>query len=328
MDIFWRKGLLLSDGVNLAVDCNSAEHSIVTHAHADHVFASRGSVIGSEATLKLIEKEKSFFAKKRPLCLGEKIALGSLGISLRNSGHILGSAQVYIECDESIAITSDFKLQDSLITKGAEILQCDTLVIETTFGLPEYVFPEREKAYEDFAFWAKKQLARGHFLVLSGYALGKAQELTAFSNQYLGIAPIVHEKIYENNKVYEDFGIKLGTYYKLDHNLRDSQVLILPPSLCSTHLFQAIEYSIGKRVSSAKASGWPYKGCFDKIFPLSDHADFDQLIRYVKECGAKKVYTTHGFSKEFAQHIRHRFGISAKQLDTDSNQKTIWDCEK
>ncbi|MCX8189820.1 MAG: MBL fold metallo-hydrolase [Candidatus Diapherotrites archaeon] len=328
MDILWKKGLLLSDGISLAIDCSYAEHSIVTHAHTDHVFSSKGAVIGSEETLRLIEKEKSRFARKKPLKIGERTELGSFEISLKNSGHILGSAQVYIDASERIAITSDFKLQDSLITEGAEILQCDALVIETTFGLPEYVFPEREKVYQEFASWANKQLASGHYLILSGYALGKAQELTAFANEYLGASPVVHEEVYKNNQIYEEFGVKLGTYFKLDHNLRESNVLILPPSLCSTHLFQAVEYSIGKKVASAKASGWPYKGCFDKIFPLSDHADFDQLITYVKESGAKQVYTMHGFSREFAQHIRHRFGINTKQLDINSQQKALWESEK
>ncbi|MEM4662671.1 MAG: MBL fold metallo-hydrolase [Candidatus Diapherotrites archaeon] len=328
MDIVWEKGLLLSNGCSIGIDCNSADFSILTHAHADHIFSSHNNVLASEETFALLKNKNHEFSKGKALKLRDRVNLDLFEISLHNSGHILGSAQVFVDGSKRIAITSDFKLQDSLVTTRAEILECDTLIIETTFGMPEYVFPEREKLYEELASYAKRMLSQGNFLILAGYAVGKAQELTAFVNEYLGIAPIVHESIYKNNQIYEAYGIKLGTYYELNHNLHESNVLILPPSLCSTHLFQAIEYSLSKKVSSAKVSGWPYRGCFDKVFPLSDHADFNQLLTYVKECGAKEVLTFHGYSREFARYIKHKFGLNARELDQDTNQKILWDYEK
>jgi len=312
MQLSWSKGLLVQGKNKIAVDCN-ADTSIVTHAHADHAsFRPKGLLLGSKATFDLI----GFTTKtKKSLDFGERFRIDDLTISLHNAGHILGSSQVLIEGDERIAITSDFKLQDSLILEGAKPLQCDKLVIETTYGLPQYSFPDRTSVYEKFASWAKKQLSMGKFLVLAGYAIGKAQELTAFSNKYLNIAPLVHEKIYQNNKIYEEHNIKLGPYYKLDHNLHDSDVLILPHSLCNAHLVQAISFSVGKKVASAKASGWPYLGFYDAVFPLSDHADFNQLLEYVKAAEPKQVFTMHGFAKEFAAHIRRRYGITARPLE-------------
>jgi len=161
--------------------------------------------------------------------------------------------------------------------------------------------------------------------VLAGYAIGKAQELTAFVNEYLDIAPIVHEKIYENNKVYEKHNVKLGTYYKLDHNLNDSDILIMPPSLCNAPLLQAISFSVHKRVASAKATGWNYRSCFDSVFQLSDHADFNQLIEYIGLAEPKLVLTVHGFAREFANYVRRRFKIPARALQNEPQQSFLED---
>jgi Cft2 family RNA processing exonuclease len=41
----------------------------------------------------------------------------------------------------------------------------------------------------------------------------------------------------------------------------------------------------------------------DAAIPLSDHADFQELLSLVRRASPKKVYTVHGFP-EFAAHLR------------------------
>jgi hypothetical protein len=47
---------------------------------------------------------------------------------------------------------------------------------------------------------------------------------------------------------------------------------------------------------------------------LSDHADFEELVRFVEAVGPSKVYTTHGPSV-FADHLK-RLGFNAEHLGT------------
>ena len=54
-----------------------------------------------------------------------------------------------------------------------------------------------------------------------------------------------------------------------------------------------------------------YKDC-DLVLPLSDHADFDELVRTATESGARKVWTVHGLPR-FAEHLRS-LGIDAEHL--------------
>jgi len=54
-----------------------------------------------------------------------------------------------------------------------------------------------------------------------------------------------------------------------------------------------------------------YRGV-DLILPLSDHADFNELVRLSSESGAERIITMHGPAK-FAASLRER-GFNAEHL--------------
>ena len=76
-----------------------------------------------------------------------------------------------------------------------------------------------------------------------------------------------------------------------------------------------------KRV--AMISGWAvdpgaiYRYQVDAAFPLSDHADYTDLMRYVELVQPKRVLTLHGFAAEFARDLRDR-GIEAWALSAQN----------
>ena len=55
----------------------------------------------------------------------------------------------------------------------------------------------------------------------------------------------------------------------------------------------------------------------DYSIPLSDHCDFDELVRMIESSEAEKVYTIHGFVDEFASHLK-KLGIDAQPLREES----------
>lgn len=285
--------------------------AIITHAHSDHAKPTKSnSYFATKETKALIYRNQSYSIKE--MRMGKKFRLNGSEVSFHSSGHILGSAQVKIENDSTTVITSDLKTQRSILFEGADQLNADTLLIETTFGLPEYNFPPREIVYEDMMAWLHSCTSKNTFVVLGGYSTGKAQELTKVVNEFAGATPLVHPRIYEQNKVYEKNGVKLGNYYKLDHNLNDSDVLIMPPHYINDDLLHALEHQLQRKVECAIATGW--KGLRYKTFPLSDHADFNGLIKYVKNANPKTVLTHHGFAQEFANYVQRRLRIPARPL--------------
>ena len=73
------------------------------------------------------------------------------------------------------------------------------------------------------------------------------------------------------------------------------------------------------RRRTAVVTGWAmdpgsiYRYQCDAAFPLSDHADYPDLLRFVEAVKPRQVYTLHGFAREFAATLRAR-GIDALAL--------------
>src|SRR3989344_721244 len=315
-------GLRIFNGSSIAIDCakpKDGELAVITHAHSAHIFSGKsfnGSVLASHETLELLNGRLGS-AKPVGKRFSEKAEFEGSEISLESSCHVLGSAQVIIEGEKKVVVTSDFQLQESLMLPKAQVHSADILVIESTFGLPEFEFPKRERIYGEIGKWVEANAGDGKFTLLAGYSLGKAQELCKILSQYSQQVPLVHEKVFEFNKKYESLGVKLGGFELLNHNLKDFNVAILPPHIVSKELLQALHFSTGRKVVAGIATGWQsYNNAFSKIFPLSDHADFEQLVHYVKESGAKKVFTMHGFAREFAKHLNRKLGVQARPLDS------------
>ena len=59
-------------------------------------------------------------------------------------------------------------------------------------------------------------------------------------------------------------------------------------------------------------SGWGmdprarYRSRTEEVFPLSDHADYPDLVKLVEMVRPRVTYTTHGFAAEFARDLRER----------------------
>ncbi|MFH1390757.1 MAG: MBL fold metallo-hydrolase RNA specificity domain-containing protein [Candidatus Diapherotrites archaeon] len=323
MQVLEKKGILFKDKTELFVDARGIRNkeALITHAHSDHAKTSlTNTYCMTPETASLIDaKNKKCGIKEIPF--KKKFNIKEFECSFHPNGHILGSAQLKVSNEIDAVLTSDFKLQKSILFDGAEILPSEILVIESTFGIPEYSFPKREDVYEDMIKWMHSHLNKNNFIVLGGYSTGKAQELTKIVNEFLGETPLVHKKIFEQNKVYENEGVKLGNYLELNHNLNDANILIMPPHLINDDLLFALQHQIKRRVEPAIATGWKNHSKY-KTFPVSDHSDFNGLIEYVKQSEPKLVLTTHGYEREFASYVQRRLKIPAKPL-SESRQMIL-----
>ena len=69
-----------------------------------------------------------------------------MNVTLLPAGHIFGSAQLFAESDAgSLLYTGDFKLRPGLSAERTEWRHAQTLIMETTYGLPRYCMPPTEE---------------------------------------------------------------------------------------------------------------------------------------------------------------------------------------
>ncbi|HEY2103254.1 MAG TPA: ATP-dependent DNA ligase [Chthoniobacterales bacterium] len=292
--------------------------AFVSHAHSDHIAPHR-EVIVSERTARLMQARLPGDRREIVLPFGQPTTVGSLEITLFPAGHIFGSAQFFLQAGaDSLLYTGDFKLRRGKSAEPTEWTSAETLIMETTYGLPRYRLPPTEQVVAQIVAFCRDAIDNGEVPVLLGYSLGKAQEILCALDG-AGFTPMLHGSVYRMTRIYQQFGQAFCDYERYQPDKVIGKVLICPPSANRSRMLERIPR---KRV--AMISGWAmdpsaiYRYQVDAAFPLSDHADYDDLVRYVELVQPKRVLTLHGFAGQFARDLRDR-GIEAWAL-TEENQ--------
>ena len=294
-----------------------AGHVFVSHAHSDHIAAHQESIL-TEPTAWLMRHRLGGKRAEQILPFGETREFTGNGkpfrLTLLPAGHILGSAMACIEAGgESLLYTGDFKLRPNLCAEPCQPRRADYLVMETTFGRPQYKLPPEAGVWRDLIAFCRTALTENATPVLFAYSLGKSQELLAGLRDS-GLPITLHKEAAKLTRIYEHFGQKFSPYEIFDGTNAANKVLIAPPQSSRSILFQ----QLGK-TRTAVVTGWAmdsscrFRSGTDAAFPLSEHADFPSLIEFVKLVSPKKVFTLHGFAADFARTLRE-LGFDAQSI--------------
>ncbi len=318
INIRFHRGVELPDHGLWLDPHDSRPFAFVSHAHSDHI-GNHAETILSAPTARLMRARLGGRRIEHVLDFNETREIHGLPITLIPAGHIFGSAQFYMEANgESLLYTGDFKLRPGLSAERTEWRQADTLIMETTFGLPKYRFPPVEEVLAAMVRFCEEALEEGDTPVLLGYSLGKSQEILCALAR-AGLPAMLHGAVFRMTEIYRELRPDFPCgYEKYEAGAVAGKVLICPPSANRTPMLTRI-----KKRQVAILTGWAVEpgsrfrsGC-DAAFPLSDHADYDDLLRYVELVKPKRVLTLHGFASEFAADLRRR-GVEAWALTGDN----------
>ncbi len=314
LTIEYDRGVFLP-GVNLWLDPRGPrDFAFVSHAHSDHT-GRHARTLCTPATARLMETRMGGdLGVLETMEYGERHAFANWAATLLPAGHVLGSAQMFFESAEgSLLYTGDFKLRSGLSCESATACHAGTLVMETTFGLPKYQFPPAAEVSAAVVKFCHEALEDGDTPVLLGYALGKAQEILSVLSG-AGLPIMLHGAIAKIARVYQDFGIVFPPFEKYDAAALAGHVLVCPPNVNGSRMLSAIKKRrVAMLTGWAMDSGAVHRLQVDAAFPLSDHADYTDLLRYVELVKPHRVLTLHGFAQEFARDLRAR-GIEAWSL--------------
>jgi DNA ligase 1 len=294
--------------------------AFVSHAHSDHI-APHSEIIMSERTARLMQARMPGKRREHVLAFGQERIVHDIKVTLLPAGHIFGSAQILIETEsDSLLYTGDFKLRRGQSAETAEWKSAKILIMETTYGLPRYRFPPTEQVIAEMVAFCRETLDEGAIPVLLGYSLGKAQEILC-ALEGADLTPMLHGSIYAMTRIYQQFGQSFCHFERYNPNHIAGKVLICPPSANGSRMLTNIP-----RRRVAMISGWAvdpnaiYRYQVDAAFPLSDHADYTDLLRYVELVQPRQVLTLHGFAAEFARDLRQH-GIDAWALSEENQME-------
>lgn len=273
--------------------------AVITHGHGDHARGGMGEYHCVRESLPILQWRLGA-QRYRVVEYGEPFDLGGTRVSLHPAGHVLGSAQVRIEDGDRVWVASgDYKRQHDPTCAPFEVVACDTFITEATFGLPIYRWPDTAEVAREIADWRAACEREGTAAVLFCYALGKAQRVLAELAPFLDAPVLLHGAIASGVEVYRGCGIALPPTESVSEQARGidyaGQLVLAPPSAAGSAWMRRF-----RRAQTGFASGWMRlrgnrrRRNYDRGFVVSDHADWPDLIRTVRETGATRVIATHG----------------------------------
>ena len=295
----------------------SVKKALVTHAHSDHARPGHENYLCSDPCLPLLHLRLGKKAKFESIPFGEKHKIGNATVSFHPAGHILGYAQVRIEVSGRVVVISgDYKPDGDRTCEEFEPVKCHDFISECTFGLPVYRWKPEELVFDRINQWWSSNAGEKKPSLVYAYSLGKAQRVLAGLDSSIG--PIfLHPAAYEFLEPYRNAGIVLPPAEKVEkrkHQDYAHSIIIAPPAVEDSGWARTFP---GCRKSFA--SGWMAirgqrrRRNLDQGFVLSDHADWDGLIRSIRATEAESVRLTHGNGDALARYLREK-GINAEIL--------------
>jgi putative mRNA 3-end processing factor len=322
-----RGAILLGNSVACDAYHEAQPLRVVTHAHADHLVGLRRSLKNCEKVLMTEPTKELIEVLKRPnifnsgyiekMKYGKPILYNDEKITFLKANHILGAAQVLVENSngDRVAYTGDFKLDGT-----PPIEDCDTLVVEATYGSPSFRRSFDLDIRELLVSMIEKRLQKGKVYVFGYY--GKLQEIMQILRcAHVYVPFVMPERILRISEVCKRHGMNLGdlTLSSDEHGkeLLDKNL----PCVAFYHMNK--RKKIGLSSNRISVSGWEFRfpskqiGYNEHIIALSDHSDFDELVEYIRRSKPKRVITDNHRVKHgsiLAKEITKRLGIPAEPM--------------
>lgn len=120
-----------------------------------------------------------------PTDFRKSFTLKKTKVTLFDAGHIPGSTMPFLDTGEkTILYTGDYKISPTRLMKGADtnLPDVDTLITESTYCDREH--PDRKSQEKELARTVHSTLANDGIALISGFAVGRIDELLLVLNQY------------------------------------------------------------------------------------------------------------------------------------------------
>jgi putative mRNA 3-end processing factor len=250
------------------------------------------------------------------------------------AGHIPGASMVLYRGEKEVLFTGDLQTIPTHLVGGAEPLECDVLVMESTYSGREH--PDRRETERKFRDKIDETIQRGGKAIVPAFAVGRAQEVlmalasAGFETYLDGMARSVNE-IYEAAPEYladaRRFRRALEGVHIVEHPgdrrkaLREAEVIVTTGGMLDGG---PVLYYVGELYRDANSSilltGFQVEGsngrqlldqgtltiddtvihpsCEVQKFDFSAHAGHSDLVRVAKESRAETVVLMHGDQRD------------------------------
>jgi putative mRNA 3-end processing factor len=307
---------------------------VQTHIHTDHFShfdTSKGAqdILLTEPTRRLLINDLNadlvYRQNLKALQLGRNFPFSDGHICLLSNGHMLGSVQVCVAYSNGLRLgySSDFAwpLDD--------VIQVDALVVDSTCGSPDSVRKYTQKYAEERLVQIvneRRGLGAIHLRAHRG-TLQRSLQLLSINDRL----PIVGSKrLVAEALVYLEHGYMIGNVTDVatpegKEILRSGQYIRVfgyrdqfPTDPCCATTITLSAFGMCGDDPVLRYSDGAYR------IALSDHADFEGTMEYIRATNAQFVLTDNsrgGHAFALADAIRNRLGIEAKASENETSKE-------
>ena len=255
-------------------------------------------------------------------------------IEFTPAGHIPGASMMLYRGEKDVLFTGDLQTHPTHLVGGAEPLECDVLVMESTYAGKEH--PDRKETERRFRDKVAETVERGGKVIVPAFAVGRAQEVlltlasSGFETYLDGMARAVNS-IYLSSPEYladsKRFRRALEGVHVVEHPgdrkraLREAEVIVTTGGMLDGG---PVLYYIGELYTDANSSilltGFQVEGsngrklleegtltidetvirpvCEIEKYDFSAHAGHSDLVKFAQSTRASKVILMHGDRRE------------------------------
>lgn len=330
--------------LNQLVSCDGfycdSKYRVQTHAHSDHTkkFASSliHTIIATTPTLEILSKQNNIpMLINRPnvfnIGANESVEFHDCKIQFKDAMHMIGSVQVAIEFNNGDCIGYSGDFSSEAINNTIDV---DYLLVDSTYGHPDSVrnFTQEEANQILIDLIGDNYIQSPIYLKAKMGTLQKT--LSKINNAFPFLPILIDKKEMEIFKIYNRNGYSLSNLH-IDNPFKEDIIDIKDenkyikiytnkselPSDTSDHISIKLS-SIFHRNSGILTIH------SDNHFTvsISEHADFNETIEYVKNVNPKFVYTDPSTSGKYANNlskeIKRLLSIDSKSAKV--NQTYEW----
>lgn len=325
VDVTAKGAVLLGDEVTCDGFVYNVPYRVQTHIHEDHMMdfdSSKGyqRILMTEPTKQLLIAELNadlpYRSNLRSIKPGATEQLGGVQLEVLPNEHMLGCVQVAVTLPDGTRVGYSGDFQWPL----DGVIEVDALVVDSTYGSPGSVrLYSQVEAEQRFVELVHTWLPYGHVMIKAHRGtLHRALELLDGTMTWPMLATA---RLCKEAQVYRSFGYSIPGLVPMDTAegkeimKEDKYVRFIgkgdhPPAdpwLGTTVTLSA--YMMPSHDPVLQYSERAYR------VALSNHADFNGTLEYVKATGASRVVTDNsrgGHAIELASALRTELGIDAR----------------
>lgn len=147
-------------------------------------------------------------------------------LTLHNAGHILGSSIVHLHIGEglhNVVYSADFKFGRTMMLDPAmaQFPRAETLIIESTYGGPDDIMPDREGVEGRLVSIVNETVEKGGKILIPVPAVGRAQEIMLVLDAYMRNGALRELPVYIEGMVNEATAIHTAYPEYLVRDIKD-----------------------------------------------------------------------------------------------------------